>query len=99
MIVDWSPVALRELQSIVDYLAVRNPAAAEKIEHEIVAAAASLASFPRRGRMSRIRGLRELKIRGRPYFVAYLVGGRIVTIMRVVHTSRQWPPPTDDQEA
>ena len=99
MIVDWSPVARRELQAIVDYLAERNPAAADKVESEILDAALSLGHFPRRGRLGRVAGLRELKIRKRPYFLAYLVGGRVVTIMRVVHTSREWPPPSDDPDA
>lgn len=99
MIVDWSPVARRELQAIVDYLAERNLAAADKVEGEILDAAFSLIHFPRRGRLSRIAGLRELKIRRRPYFLAYLVGGRIVTIMGVVHTSQEWPPPKDDPDS
>lgn len=98
MIVEWSPVARDELRSIAHYLNERNPAAADKIELEILEAAGSLSHFPRRGRLSKIPGLRELKLRGRPYFLAYLVGGRVVTIMRVVHTSRQWPPPTEDTD-
>lgn len=98
MIVEWSPVARRDLRSIADHLSERNPAAADKVELEILDAARSLGHFPRRGRLSKLPGLRELKLRGRPYFLAYLVGGKVVTIMRVVHTSRQWPPPVEDAE-
>jgi toxin ParE1/3/4 len=96
MIVNWSPMASRELAAIVDHVAERNPSAADKLEGEILAAAASLSEFPRRGRFSKIAGLREIIVRGRPYFLAYLIGGGMVTIMRVVHHSREWPPPTYD---
>jgi plasmid stabilization system protein ParE len=65
MIVEWSPVALRELGAIADNLADRNPAAADKVEGEIIDAALSLNRFPQRGRLSRIAGLRELKVRNR----------------------------------
>lgn len=99
MIVEWSPVASRELREIIDYIAERNPTAADKLESELLDAALSLSHFPRRGRFSKIAGLRELKLRKRPYFLAYLVGGQVVTIMRVVHTSREWPPPSEDPAA
>ena len=99
MKVEWSPVAARELRDIVDYVAERNLVAADKLEGEMLDAALSLAHFPRRGRLSKIPGLRELKVRRRPYFLAYLVGGETVTVLRVVHTSRDWPPPEGDPDA
>lgn len=95
MIVEWSPAASAEFAAIERYIGERNPAAADRVSADILDAAASLALFPRRGRHSRTKGLRELVIARRPYFLLYRTSKTTVTILRVVHASRQWPPPSD----
>jgi toxin ParE1/3/4 len=92
MIVDWSPEARSDLEAIEAYIAERNPVAADTIVAEILEAGASLHSFSRRGRPSHRRGARELVVTGRPYLIVYRIRGEAVTILRVMHTSRDWRP-------
>jgi plasmid stabilization system protein ParE len=53
--------------------------------------AAILTRFPEIGRPGRVPGTREL-FAHRHYFLIYRVRGNTVQILRLLHTSRQWPP-------
>jgi addiction module RelE/StbE family toxin len=50
-----------------------------------------LATFPESGRVGHIPGTRELVVPGLPYLVVYRVTPDAVEILRVFHTSRNWP--------
>jgi addiction module RelE/StbE family toxin len=41
--------------------------------------------------IGRVAGTRELIINGMPYMIAYDIGDQILTIIAVLHISRQWP--------
>jgi plasmid stabilization system protein ParE len=43
------------------------------------------------GRPGRVPDTRELVISGTPYIVAYQVQGKVITILRILHSSRRWP--------
>lgn len=83
--------AARDLESIVDYIALDNPNAAEGVYRGIVAAAQSLTEFPALGRPGRHPDTRELLVSGMPYLIVYEVGPDAVIIVAVFHTSRHLP--------
>jgi toxin ParE1/3/4 len=54
--------AERDLKGIIDYIALDNSAAAEKVYRAIVAAAGRLIRFPEIGRVGRLPDTRELTV-------------------------------------
>lgn len=80
--------AARDLDEIVDYIALDNPVAAENVYRGIVRAAERLPEFPALGRAGRHPQTRELSVSGLPYLLVYAVGAETVTILAVFHTSR-----------
>jgi toxin ParE1/3/4 len=77
--------AARDLEGIVDYIALDNPVAAEKVYWGIVSAAEKLPGFPALGRPGRHPETRELSIADLPYLIVYEVGSEAVTILAVFH--------------
>ena len=91
MRVRWLPSAARALDAEYDYLAAKNPQAARQVFRRIVSATRRLGEFPHSGRVGQVEGTRELVVAGLPYLVVYQVSGEQVEILRVFHTSRDWP--------
>ncbi|WP_428378126.1 type II toxin-antitoxin system RelE/ParE family toxin [Lichenicoccus sp.] len=46
---------------------------------------------PQIGRAGRIVGTRELVVSGTPYILVYFVADEAVQVLRVLHSSQQWP--------
>lgn len=84
MRVIWAPEARRQLSDIWHYIALDDPAAAERIFTRLVAAVEKLNYFPHLGKPGR-EGARELVVSGTPYVVVYLVKKEEVRISSVVH--------------
>jgi len=88
-------VWLREASAALDreynYIFRQNPAAAKRVFDRIVASTRRLDDFPESGRSGEIEGTRELVIPGLPYIVIYRITKNHVEILRVFHTSRNWP--------
>lgn len=82
--------AARDLEGIVDYIAMDNPVAAESVYWGIVRTAEKLPAFPALGRLGRHPETRELSVSGLPYLIVYEVGPETVTILAVFHTSRDF---------
>lgn len=80
--------AARDLERIVDHIALDNPAAAEKAYRGIMSAALRLPEFPALGRPGRHPETRELSIADLPDLIVYEVGSETVTILAVFHSSR-----------
>ncbi|MDO5631626.1 MAG: type II toxin-antitoxin system RelE/ParE family toxin [Paracoccus sp. (in: a-proteobacteria)] len=80
--------AARDLEEIVDYIALDNPVAAEGVYRGIVAVASKLPQFPALGRPGRHPDTRELSVSGLPYLIVYEVSAEMVTIVAVFHTAR-----------
>jgi toxin ParE1/3/4 len=91
MIVRWSPEAAADFAAIVEYIRKQNPSAADRVANKIYDGVASLASFPRQGRVGRTKGTRELVFSPLPYVVVYRVGEEAVEVARVLHGSQKWP--------
>jgi toxin ParE1/3/4 len=91
MKVVWLRKASLALDLEYEYLAARNPKAARLVFRRIIATARRLSAFPNSGRPGQIDGTRELVVPGFPYVIVYRVSADAVEILRVFHTSRNWP--------
>lgn len=80
--------AERDLVSIIDYVALDNPPAAEKVYRAMAAAMQRLVEFPEMGRVGRLPGTREIRVSSLPYLIVYDVTANRVTILAVFHTAR-----------
>lgn len=80
-----------DLDTIFDYVASENPAAARRLFEEIKRQIMSLAEHPEIGRVGRVDGSRELVINRTPYIAVYRIKGRRVELLRILHGARQWP--------
>lgn len=87
---EWRLAAVADLLSIVDYIASDNPAAAQRLKDEIDTKVARLPSHPRIYRVGRVVGTREMVVRPN-YIVVYSIRDSDITILRVLHATRQWP--------
>ena len=91
MTVRWSPEAAADFAAIVEYIRKQNPSAAERVANKIYDGVASLASFPRQGRVGRTKGTRELVFSPLPYVAVYRMEEEAVEVARVLHGSQRWP--------
>src|SRR5262249_40215386 len=93
----WSPhgLALHE-REVLDYHAQQGEGVTRRVRSDIERAVQLLAQRPI-GRPGRISGTYEKLVLGQPYFIAYSLlprddgGEDDILILRVVHTSREWP--------
>lgn len=76
----------------VEYIAVHDRAAALRVAGAIRAQVQSLSATPQLGRPGRVPNTRELVINHTPYLVVYRVKQNTVQVLRILHTSRRWPP-------
>lgn len=93
--VQWSRAALDDFKAQIAYIAADNPAAATRVADRIRDVATALGHMAT-GRPGRVAGTYEKLITRLPYVVAYAVttqaGHETISILRVIHTSRDWPP-------
>ncbi len=87
---DWKEAARADLLAIVEYVSDYNPDAAQRLKTEIEAKASRLLNRPKLYRAGRVAGTREMSVRP-SYVVVYSENDEAVTILRVLHTARQWP--------
>lgn len=90
----WSEEARQDYFEILRFIAADNLFAAEKVVDAIEAAGDRLGHFAT-GRPGRVTGTYEKLVTGLPYIIAYAITSRkdggMVSILRVIHTSRNWP--------
>ena len=90
----WSLEAHRDNLEILRYIAEDNPLAAERVVDAIEEAGNKLGEFAT-GRPGRVSGTYEKSLARYPYIIAYelrqVTGRDSVVIVRVIHTSRDWP--------
>ncbi len=91
MLVIWSNEALLEFESITDYIAKDNLAAAKKLAEKIFdSTQVQLSRHPYIGRKGRVENTYELVVHA-SYLLAYEVVSETVNILSIRHTSRLWP--------
>jgi toxin ParE1/3/4 len=94
----WSRAALDDIKAQVAHIAADNPDAARRVATAMRAAGTALATIPT-GRPGRVAGTYEKSVSSLSYIIAYMLpGADTVAILRIIHTSRdwptgQWPPP------
>jgi hypothetical protein len=79
------------LLAIVRHIAADDPDAAERVLSPIRKTGNALADFVT-GHPGRVAGTYETLVTRLPYIIAYALGddGADLTILRVIHTSRNW---------
>ena len=90
MRVRWTPAAAADLENIANYLFEQTPENAARLIREIYLAPKGLESFPKRGRVGKKEGTRELVLPSLPYVIVYRVTSESVYILRVLHGSQDW---------
>jgi toxin ParE1/3/4 len=92
--VRWSRDALDDLKQIAVFIAEDDLAKAWRIEERIRATGEKLASFAT-GHPGRVSGTYEKSVSRSPYIMVYemavLDGIDSVTVMRIIHSARNWP--------
>ena len=86
----WQPQALDDFDSILDYIAERNPLAADAFERKLNATLELLAhrSIGRRGRVDQSF---EKPITGTFYTLVYGLPDESLSVLRIIHQRRDWP--------
>lgn len=91
MLIEWLATASTQRFEQLDYIAQDNPLAAisqdEEIEHQVD----MLLQHPEMGRPGRKKGTRELVISRTPFIAVYRIKGQRIEILRLLHSSQQWP--------
>ena len=87
----WADKALSDLESVRVYVNRDNPGAARTIVLQILKLASGLTRYPEMGRTGIAPGTRELIIGENPYILPYRVRAGAIEILRVLHSSRNWP--------
>ncbi len=87
---NWRASASADLLEIVGYIADDNPSAAQALKNDIEAKADALPKHPKLYKPGRMKGTREMVIQPN-YVVIYRATATEITILRVLHTARQWP--------
>lgn len=92
--VQWSRDALDDFKKQIAYIAADDPNAARRVADRVQAAGEALGDMPT-GRPGRVTGTYEKSVTGLPYIIAYSISGQgaqvVVSVLRVIHTARDWP--------
>lgn len=91
--VQWSHDALDDLERQVVHIAKDSPAAARRIAKRLRETGDALGEFAT-GRPGRVSGTYEKSVSRLPYIVAYALSDddAVLTVLHVIHTSRNWLP-------
>jgi toxin ParE1/3/4 len=85
MRIRWTKASAEDLEHIKNYLTENHPHFAHSTVRELYEAILSLRTSPRRGRLGREEGTRELVVSRLPYIVAYRVKDEAVEILHIYH--------------
>ena len=91
MSIEWLPLARTNRFGQLDYIAQANPLAAISQDEQIERQVNMLLQHPQMGRQGRKKGTRELVISRTPFVVVYRVQADTIQIIRLLHTSQQYP--------
>jgi len=86
----WLPSALADLDSIVNYIAARDEAAAYRLWTAIERAVEKIPERPELYRQGSVKGTRELVVHPN-YFVVYQFAADVIEIVAIVHSHRHYP--------
>jgi toxin ParE1/3/4 len=87
--------AVADLDAIRDYVAQRNPSAAERIRLRFETLVTALSEFPQIGHATQLSGIRAIAIGAYPYRIYYTIITGTLVILRVRHAARHEPNPSE----
>jgi toxin ParE1/3/4 len=87
----WLPKAIANRNAQIAYIAKDNPLAAITQGDRIAEQIEVLLQHPEMGRPGRKKGTRELVISRTPFVVVYRVKGMLIEVIRLLHSSQQYP--------
>ena len=87
---DWTDEARQDLAAIIAYIATNNPAAADAFLDRIIERTDTLPHHPHAFRKGRLPSTREMVIHPH-YILVYTIRDDGVTILRLLHSARNWP--------
>ena len=87
----WPLAAAHDLELIDSYLHEHHPGLRQPTIRKLYEAARSLRRFPHRGRVGHKEGTRELVLAPMPYLIVYDIQPELVHILRIIHSSENWP--------
>ena len=87
----YLPRAVRDLETIVTYIAQDDPKAAYSVRARIEQSLLILKNHPMIGRETEFPGLRKWSIPALTYAAYYRIEGNKIIIARVIHGARKWP--------
>lgn len=88
--VRWARRALDDFDQALGYLARKDERIADGYLRAVQEAVAGL-SKRNTGRIGRVAGSFEKSLRRYSYVLAYMYEGEVLHVLRIVHTSRDWP--------
>lgn len=91
MKLSWLPKAIANRDAQIVYIAKDNPLAAITQGDRIAEQIEVLLQHPEMGRPGRKKGTRELVISRTPFVVVYRVKGMLIEVIRLLHSSQQYP--------
>ncbi|MCP4565200.1 MAG: type II toxin-antitoxin system RelE/ParE family toxin [Bosea sp.] len=86
----WSAAALDDFEAAIARIAIDDQTAARRVAAAVDRAARLLAGRPI-GRPGRVAGTYEKTVSGLPWIIAYTIDGDRLVVLRVIHSSRDWP--------
>lgn len=90
--IKWTELASQDLDNIEAYIFKDNPSAAVDVVLRIIGAVETLLTeYPKCSRAGRLLGTRELVLTDIPYIIPYRVKDNYVEVLRILHTSMQYP--------
>ena len=89
--VTYATMARQDIDEAVAFVAAENPVAAGRLIERIDDVAGKLLAFPQLGSELTSR-LRIMTVGGTPFRVIYRPSRRGITILRIWHGARGWPP-------
>lgn len=89
----WTESGDADYLDAISFIALDNPRGADRVSARILGAANALGRAAT-GRPGRVSGTYEKSLTDVKYIIAYSLDDPVgvVNILRVIHTSREWPP-------
>jgi len=86
----WRKRARADLAELIDYIAARNPDAAQRLKSACESSGERLADHPYLYRGGRVPGTRECVVHPN-YVLVYRIDNDTVWILRILHARQQYP--------
>lgn len=86
----WEPDARLQYASVIDYIAARNPAAADRLADMFDESLDRACRFPYIGRPGRVLDTRELIVHPN-YLAIYRITPDAIDVLRILHARQLYP--------